>query len=140
MANNWTREEHILAFNLYNRIPFGKINKNNLEIIKLAGLIGRTSSSVSMKLGNFGRLDPALKARGVSGLKNGAKGELEVWEEFKAAPEDLVYESEKLRAERLNVDISEAAEISIDDITILGKERAIMVRQRVNQSFLEGGF
>jgi putative restriction endonuclease len=135
MANNWTREEHILAFNLYNRIPFGKINKSNPEVIKLASLIGRTPSSVGMKLGNFGRLDPALKARGVSGLKNGAKGEIQVWEKFKESPEDLVYESEKLRAERLNIDITKSAEIVTEDIDILGKDREAIVKQRVNQSF-----
>ncbi len=135
MANNWTREEHILAFNLYNRIPFGKINKSNPEVIELASLIDRTPSSVGMKLGNFGRLDPVLKARGVSGLKNGAKGEVEVWEEFKESPEDLVYESEKLRAKRHNIDISQSAEIVIDDLNLIGKDREILVKQRVNQSF-----
>lgn len=28
MTNNWTKEEHILAFNLYCKIPFSKINAN----------------------------------------------------------------------------------------------------------------
>lgn len=135
MHKNWTREEHILAFNLYNRLPFGKINKSNPEVIKLATLIGRTPSSVGMKLGNFGRLDPALKARGISGLKNGAKGEIEVWEEFKESPEDLVYESEKLRAERLNIDIIQSTEIKTEDLDILGKDREVLIKQRVNQSF-----
>ena len=32
---NWTREETILAMDLYTRVPFSKIGKNNQEIINL---------------------------------------------------------------------------------------------------------
>lgn len=32
----WSREETILAFDLYCRVPFGKINQGNAEIIQLA--------------------------------------------------------------------------------------------------------
>jgi hypothetical protein len=42
MANNWTRAETILAFNLYCKIPFGRIDQRNPEIIALAKRIGRT--------------------------------------------------------------------------------------------------
>ncbi|MDB9741768.1 HNH endonuclease [Akkermansiaceae bacterium] len=135
MSNNWTREEHILAFNLYNRIPFGKTHRNNREVIKLAHIIGRTPSSVGMKLGNFARLDPALQARGITGLKNGAKGEKDIWDEFKSNPEDLAYESERLLAERINLDVVKSAGIDTDDLPAQGKEREAMVKQRVNQSF-----
>src|SRR5574337_228422 len=61
--HNWTREELILAFNLYCKIPFGKIHYRNPEIIDLAMVIGRTPSAVSWKLANFARLDPSLKSR-----------------------------------------------------------------------------
>lgn len=135
MANNWTREEHILAFNLYCRIPFGKVHKGNPDVIELAKLISRSPSSVGMKLGNFARLDPALQSRGISGLSNGAKGEVEVWDEFNNHSEDLAYESEKLRATYLGTSLEESTEIKTDDLTILGKDRECVVKQRVNQSF-----
>jgi putative restriction endonuclease len=48
--NLWTREELILAFNLYLKIEFGKTHKGNSEVIKLANLIGRTPSSIGMRL------------------------------------------------------------------------------------------
>ena len=65
--NNWTREEHIIAFNLYCQIPFGRIHMGNPRIIDLARLIGRSVGSVSYKLSNFSRLDPTLRARGIQG-------------------------------------------------------------------------
>ena len=86
---DWTREEHVLAFNLYCKIPFGSIHMNNPRIVELARILGRKVGSVSLKLSNFARLDPALQARGIRGMKHGAKGEEEVWHEFANRPEEL---------------------------------------------------
>src|SRR5437899_746474 len=95
---DWTREEHILAFNLYCKIPFGTIHIHNPKIIKLAKLMGRSVGAVSYKLANFTRLDPEQKARGIRGMPHGAKGEEEVWNEFNTNPEALAFESERLLA------------------------------------------
>lgn len=59
----WTREEFILALNLYLKIPFGKMHSRNPEIQKLARLIGRTDNSVALRLVNFAACDPELQAR-----------------------------------------------------------------------------
>jgi putative restriction endonuclease len=133
--NNWTREEHIIAFNLYSQIPFGRIHMGNPKIIELARLIGRSVGSVSYKLSNFARLDPALQARGIRGSPHGAKGEEEVWREFVDHPEALAYESERLLAERLGKPIEEVADIETKDLPPEGLEREATVRVRVNQSF-----
>ena len=66
----WTREETILAINLYCKIPFGKMHSRTSEVQELAKLINRTSASIALKLGNFASFDPALNARGVGGLAN----------------------------------------------------------------------
>lgn len=50
---NWTREETILAFELYCTIPAGKVTVQNEQIITLAHAINRTPSSVKLKLQNF---------------------------------------------------------------------------------------
>ena len=63
----WTREELILAFNLYCKIPFGRIHHGNPKIIELAEALGRTPAALSWKLANFARLDPALKRRNIVG-------------------------------------------------------------------------
>jgi hypothetical protein len=53
---DWTHEEHILAFNLYCKIPFGSIHMHNPRIIELARLLGRTVGSVSLTSFNGARL------------------------------------------------------------------------------------
>ena len=56
----WHREESLLAFELYCRIPFQKTKAKNPVVRELAGLLGRTPASVARKLENFGGFDPAL--------------------------------------------------------------------------------
>jgi len=133
--NNWTREEHILAFNLYCPIPFGTIHIRNPKIKELARLLGRSVGSVSRKLANFSRLDPFLQQRGIKGLEHGAKGEEEVWKEFVERPEALAFESQRLLADRLGTSVEAVSEVEVDDLPASGKEREAIVRVRVNQSF-----
>jgi len=132
---DWTREEHVLAFNLYCKIPFGSIHMNNPRIVELARILGRKVGSVSLKLSNFARLDPALQARGIRGMKHGAKGEEEVWHEFANRPEELAFESERLLADRLGQSIEQVADVDTNDLPAAGIEREATVRVRVNQSF-----
>lgn len=132
---NWTREEHILAFNLYSQIPFGTIHVRNPRIQQLAKLLGRSIGSVTYKLANFARLDPALQARGIRGATHGAKGEEEIWREFAHDAESLAFESQRLMAERLGETVTEYAGIETRDLPKAGLEREAIVRLRVNQSF-----
>jgi putative restriction endonuclease len=90
-SKDWTREEHIIAFNLYCQIPFGRIHMGNPRIVELARLIGRSVGSVSYKLSNFARLDPALRTRGIRGSSHGAKGEEEVWQGCNDAKKTVLY-------------------------------------------------
>lgn len=132
--NNWNREETIIAFNVYCKIPFKSSSKSNPTIIKYANIIGRSPSALNMKVGNFGRLDPELKKQGIVGLVHGSKLEEEVWNEFNGNWEKLAFESEQLIAEFSNRPIEEVSEIVVEDIKE-GLERETVVKQRVNQSF-----
>ena len=132
---DWTREEHILAFNLYCKIPFGQIHMRNPRIIQLGQMLKRSVGSVSLKLSNFARLDPALQARGIRGMSHGAKGEEEVWREFGEHPETLAFESERLFASRVGKPIEMVADVDTGDLPPAGREREATVRVRVNQSF-----
>lgn len=135
VRNNWTREEHVIAFNLYSQIPFGTIHVRNPKIQELARILRRSVGAVSRKLANFSRLDPYQKQRGIKGLEHGSKGEEEVWNEFVAKPDALAFESQRLLADRLGVSVEQFAEIQTDDLPSSGKEREAVVRVRVNQSF-----
>lgn len=132
--NKWTREETIVAFNVYCKIPFKSSSKTHPMIIKYAKLLGRSSSALNMKVGNIGRLDPDLKERGITGLIHGAKMEEDVWNEFYGNPELLAFESEKIIAQISNQSIEDSTAIQIDDLP-QGTERTAIIRQRVNQSF-----
>ena len=132
--DKWTREETIIAFNLYCKIPFKSSSKTHPLVVKYARIIGRSPSALNMKIGNIGRLDPDLKSQGITGLVHGAKLELEVWKEFYNNPELLAYESECLIAQFSGKGLEESSEISLQDLP-QGKEREVVIRQRVNQSF-----
>lgn len=134
--NNWTREETIIAFNVYCKIPFKSSSKKNPVVIKYANLIGRSPSALNMKIGNLGRLDPELKKRGISGLKKGSKMDETVWNEFNGDWEKLAYESEILIARYKNKSIEESFQINTNDSFFpQGRERERIVKQRVNQYF-----
>jgi putative restriction endonuclease len=129
--NNWTKEETIVAFNVYCKVPFKNSSKSNSIVIKYANIIGRSPSALNMKIGNFGRLDPELKRQGISGLVNGSKLEEVVWDEFNGNWEKLAFESEELIAKFQNKKIEE---INLQ-VFPEGIERKTIIKTRVNQSF-----
>ena len=132
--NNWTREETIVAFNVYCKIPFKSSSKYNPTIIKYAKILGRSPSALNMKVGNIGRLDPDLKEKGITGLGHGSKIEIDVWNEFYGNPDLLAFESERIIAKLTNQSIENSTSIRTDDLPS-GTEREVIVKQRVNQSF-----
>jgi len=133
-TDHWTREQTIVAFNLYCKIPFNRASSTNPDILKISKIIGRSPNAVKMKIGNFGNFDPELKKRGIVGLANTSKLDKKIWDEFYNNWEELAYESEKLIAEFSNKSIEEVSDINIEDLP-KGKERQVMVKQRVNQAF-----
>ncbi len=132
MAQNlWTKEETIIAFNVYCKIPFKSSSKTNPLVIKYAKILGRSSSALNMKIGNFGRLDPDLKKQGITGLVNGSKLEEEVWNEFNGNWDKLVFQSEKLLAKFQNKKVEEIEMNSFPE----GRENFVSTKVRVNQNF-----
>jgi len=92
---DWTRDELIVAFNLYCRIQFGRIHKANPDIIQMANNIGRTPSALAMKMVNFASLDPVHRNRNVKGLRHISKQDEQIWEEFHKDWESLAFESQQ---------------------------------------------
>jgi len=131
---DWTKEETIVAFNVYCKIPFKNSSKTNPIIIKYANIIGRSPSALNMKIGNFGRLDPELRKRGIVGLSNGSKLEEKTWNEFHGNWEELAYQSELLIAKFQNKTIEETLPENLKNIPE-GIERNRLVKLRVNQNF-----
>ena len=96
------------CFNLYCRIPFGKLHSTNPSIIAFAKTIDRTPSAVAMKLVNFASLDPAQKKRNIKGLGNVSSLDRAIWEEFEAAPNSVAEQSEE-EFNRLSLPVESAA-------------------------------
>lgn len=78
----WSEDETFLALFLYFQLPFGKLHSGNLEIQQLAQAIGRSSSSVAMKLCNFASLDPKITDAGRKGLSGASKLDREIYSKF----------------------------------------------------------
>lgn len=87
---NWTKDELILALELYFRDETARGNKTHPEVIKLSQVLNslpihsnsaqkqnfRNPTGVAMKLSNFLRFDPSYTGKG---LDRGNKMEEEVW-------------------------------------------------------------
>lgn len=133
---NWTREELILAFNLYLKLSFGKMHKGNPEVIELSRLLGRrTPDSVAMRLTNFASVDPYHQRRGVKGMDGGRKQVEPIWNEFVNDQESLVFESERILAQYRHQTIEELhPEIPFDWQNLQGEVQERVVKMRVNQS------
>jgi hypothetical protein len=93
---NWTTEHTIVALQVYFTIPFNKASKANPIIIKYAQLIEKTPSSLNMKIGNFGSLDPELKSRGISGLDGATKQDKLIWNQYAHDKVKLKNDSDKI--------------------------------------------
>lgn len=90
---NWTRDELILALDLYFRSGRKQLDASHPETIKLSKLLNqlpihsqdlrnidfRNPQGVSMKLGNFSAVDPEYQG---AGLQRGGQMDKEVWNEF----------------------------------------------------------
>ncbi|MBI1781578.1 MAG: HNH endonuclease [Sphingobacteriales bacterium] len=130
----WTRDELILAINLYCKLPFGKLHSRNPEIVSLARLINRSPNSVALKLVNFSSLDPSLQARGIKGMGNASKLDAEIWTEFYNNWDIALIESEKLLAKSKKTTIEKINHIDVSDLKREGKEKERLIKTRVNQS------
>jgi 5-methylcytosine-specific restriction protein A len=99
----WTRDELILALDLYTRHRQGPLpDRDGPEVgtlskllIGLGAKLGfesdtyRNANGVYMKLANFRSLDPLFISQGLKGLPRGGKGDAEVWNEFGGNPDAL---------------------------------------------------
>ena len=132
----WTRNEMILTFNLYLKLPFGKLHRGNAQIIELAKLIDRSANSVALRLVNYASCDPILQARGIKGMIGGIKQCQPIWDEFIDNREALLYESERILASYQNTNIESKYATDLKDIPegMSGETRIREIKTRVNQN------
>lgn len=137
-GQKWSREETILAFELYCRTPFSKITKTNKDIIKLAKLLGRSPSSVGLKMANLAHFDPEIQRRNLSGMAHGSKLDKDIYEEFANDWETLYLESQRILADKKKISFEEMIDLRIESELILwpkGEYYDAQVKLRMGQYF-----
>ena len=141
---NWTRAEVLAALHLYLQLPFGQLHRGQPRIVQLARWLGRTPSSVAMKLVNIASLDPAITGSGRVGLQKASKLDRDVWAEVTASWSNVLggaaaaYEhfaaQEGLTAiEADHIEPAELAAVSGDLDLPFDTERETAVKVRLNQ-------
>lgn len=114
----WKKDELLVAFRLYCRTPFGKLDQHTPEIIELARALGRTPSAVGMKACNFASLDPVQRARNITALGNVSRADRELWTQFQENAEAVAAEAEFAHARltrRKNTPVETEAEWEMPD-------------------------
>ncbi len=136
-GDRWSRDEMILVFNLYFKLPYGKLDHRTPEVKALANLMGRTDNTIAMRLNNFAACDPKLIARGIKALGDNKKRCQPYWDEFFENQEELIFESERILAKYQDKSI----ETKFNDVLkyipdgLKGEDRKREIKTRVNQSF-----
>lgn len=140
----WSRDELILALDLYlkNReSPPGKTNPMVVELSQLLNIMGRrvedrqedfrNPSGVYMKMMNFRSLDPIFTASGKKGLTSIGEGDRVVWRQFSEKPEELSAAAEAIRA---NVSSAkDVALVDLDGAVAEAEEGRLLTRQHIQR-------
>ena len=116
-AKRWTRQELLIALNLYEKLRFGQFHERQPVIIQVAARMERAPGSLAMKLSNLASLDPKLQARGIVGLQGASNLDKQVWEEFHANRDVLVPASEEAMHELFHATEQDEVEI-VEDVGV----------------------
>ena len=79
---DWTRQQLLIAFALYCRIPFRKFRYGDPDIVQVATAIGRSPAALAMKLWNIASLDPEITSTGRRGLSRASVRDRAMWNEM----------------------------------------------------------
>jgi predicted restriction endonuclease len=125
----------VVACGLYFTLPFGQMHARNPQIAEVARLLGRTPSSLAMKVVNFASLDPLQQARGIRGLASHSHADEQVWSEFQSNWHEMAFISE---AKLQGLQAARSAQATALDTTDLGDhptEVESTVKVRTMQGF-----
>lgn len=92
----WTKDECIVACALYAVTPYDKIQSHNPKIIEVAGKLGRSPASLTMRMTMYAALDPVSQAKRHKGFGMVAKQDREVFSEFQKDWEKIMERAEAI--------------------------------------------
>jgi len=138
----WSRDELILALDLYlknRQSPPGKTSAEVIELSRILNVMGRrvedrqedfrNPNGVYMKMMNFRSLDPQYTEAGGLGLTRLGEGDRIVWQEYSVKPNELSAAAEAIRA---NVATgSESISPDYDEGVAEAEEGRLLTRQHL---------
>ncbi len=134
----WTREEVLLAINLYCKLPYARLTQRSAEVKDLARILGRTPSAISMRCCNYAQFDPKESNR-VKGLSHVAKFDKAIWDEVNTDWERFAVECEQILKAinplQNNAPQDREATSILDTEYPIGNDKEQTVRIRVGQQF-----
>ena len=134
-GSSWTRDQLLVAFALYCRLPFGRLHARNPDIIEFANAIGRTPGALAMKLTNIASLDPAITSTGRRGLKGASTTDRAMWNEMQNDWEAFAIESERaITAAQSDDELADQPPQDDADLPA-GEDRTVITTARVGQRF-----
>ena len=128
----WTRNELLIAINLYCQLPFGRLHARNPIIIRFAQMMGRSPSALAMKLVNIASLDSKITSTGRSGLRNASSQDRLVWEEMQSDWDQFAIQADQAVRE---TGIAEEALDNQPEESRLGEDRPVEATTRIGQRF-----
>jgi putative restriction endonuclease len=111
---NWTREQLLIALNLYHKVAFGKFHAKNKMLVDISLRMGRKPSALPMKLSNLASIDPEFRRTGRKGLEGASEFDRAMWAEYHANLNELAPESEALLAQLITGDADAPIEVQPD--------------------------
>lgn len=135
----WTREEVLLAINLYCKLPYRKLRQSTQEVRELAHLLGRTPSAISMRCCNYVQFDP-VESKRVKGFTRVAELDRSIWAEVNCDWEQFATECEqiekRLRDQQHAVLPAESNVASLNGNALpTGANKEQVVQVRIGQQF-----
>lgn len=134
--NIWTREQLIVALNLYWKIPYNKISgSSNIKIKDVSNFINRTPAALAYKLMNFTSLDPERQGRGNKGKSAAGLNDRYIWDEYFGQWEKLALDSSIILSKMQNKTLEDIVDFRVEELkNIAGREKERLVKTRVNQN------
>ena len=134
--SGWTRQQLLVAFALYSRMPFGRLHAKNPEIVRIANAIDRTPSALAMKLVNIASLDPEITGTGRSGLKNASTNDRAMWDEMQDNWDRFAVASDRATRDFEAIAEPLGGEVPVDDSGFpVGEDRVMHTTARIGQDF-----
>ena len=134
-GEKYSREETLLAFELYCTIPSGKVTIQNPHVIALAEAIDRPVNSVKLKLQNFKAYDPSYTQDGRVGMAHGSRLDEEVCRELLQNWDSLIAETNEIKNQLGLTQFKEITNENESSVIYIGGNRAATTTQRIGQLF-----